>query len=56
MTLNIVIPVLNEEKSLQYGVEKTISYLENVSIVNNVYITIADNGSTDKTGEIAEQL
>lgn len=56
MTLNIVIPVLNEEKSLQCGVEKTITYLKKICIEKNIYITIADNGSTDKTGEIAEQL
>jgi glycosyltransferase involved in cell wall biosynthesis len=56
MTLNIVIPVLNEEKALQQGVEKTLYFLKTTPIEKNVYITIADNGSTDKTGEVAREL
>ena len=52
MTLNIVIPVLNEEKALQRGVEETLHYLKTTQNENNVSITVADNGSTDKTGEV----
>lgn len=56
MTLNIVIPVLNEEKALQRGVEETLHYLKTTQNENNVSITVADNGSTDKTGEVAKEL
>lgn len=56
MQLNIVIPVLNEENSLKSGVEKTMKFL-NTTVMNGHYIiTIADNGSTDRTQEIAERL
>lgn len=55
-TLNIVIPVLNEERSLVRGIETTISYLTNTIFNESYSITIADNGSTDKTQEIALEL
>jgi glycosyltransferase involved in cell wall biosynthesis len=51
-----VIPVLNEEDSLVRGVEETIAFLEKTDNKGNYQITIADNGSTDHTGEIAKEL
>ena len=56
MTINIVIPVLNEERSLRSGVEKTIYFLETTEIKDKYRITIADNGSTDSTEAIAKDL
>ncbi len=56
MTLNIVIPVLNEENSLRNGVESTIHFLENTPVKGLYSITVADNGSTDRTGAIANML
>lgn len=56
MKLNIVIPVLNEEKDLRRGVEETIEYLSGTELNGRFMITIADNGSTDRTGEIAQTL
>lgn len=55
-TLNIVIPVLNEEQSLARGIEATIFFLNNTTFKESYIITIADNGSTDKTQEIASEL
>lgn len=56
MRLNIVIPVLNEEKALEHGVETTIRYLDGTELSGNYRITIADNGSTDDTERIARLL
>jgi glycosyltransferase involved in cell wall biosynthesis len=56
MSINIVLPVLNEERALEYGVTTTIGYLESSELNNNYLITIADNGSTDRTQEIALEL
>ena len=53
MTLNIVIPVLNEENALRSGVEKTLEFFNTTEIKDSFQITIADNGSTDRTEEIA---
>lgn len=56
MTINIVIPVLNEEKALENGIEKTICFLDTTIMRDKYCITIADNGSTDNTEEIACNL
>ena len=56
MNLNIVIPVLNEENDLKPGVETTLDFLKTTSWRDHFEITIADNGSTDRTGEIAKDL
>ncbi|EES89904.1 glycosyltransferase [Helicobacter canadensis] len=52
--LNIVFPVLNEEDSLEKGIAETISFLNSNNIPYS--ITIADNGSTDKTQSIAQEI
>lgn len=54
--INIVIPVLNEERALRQGVEKTLQFLNTTELKGNFIITIADNGSTDQTKAIAEKL
>jgi len=56
MKINIVIPVLNEERALVNGVEKTIKFLDSSSWKSNYIITIADNGSIDRTPEISKEL
>ncbi len=54
MEINFVLPVLNEELRFEAGIKKLLSYLDkNVDIP--FIITIVDNGSTDKTGEIAKE-
>lgn len=53
--VDIVVPVLNEEKILQSSIETLDEYMmENLPY--RYQITIADNGSQDKTLEIANSL
>ena len=55
-SLDIVLPVLNEEKVLESSVETLISFCnENIRAYDWV-ITVADNGSTDRTLRIAQAL
>lgn len=56
MEMNIVIPVLNEEKALRQGIEKTLVFLNTTELKGKFIITIADNGSTDQTEVIAKEL
>lgn len=56
MTFHIVIPVLNEEDRLESGITALLGYLEASMLKDKTYITIADNGSTDRTEEIARRL
>jgi glycosyltransferase involved in cell wall biosynthesis len=55
-SLEIVIPVLNEEKVLSASVGALHHFLQGHLADYDWAITIADNGSTDKTGEIAAKL
>lgn len=52
--LNIIIPVLNEEKRLESGIRRAITFLREVKIPH--IISIVDNGSADSTQEIAKSL
>ena len=60
MEINILFPVYNEEQRLERGIEKTLSFLERHVDPEKTdcryQLTIVDNGSTDKTGEIAQEL
>jgi len=57
MNLEITIPVLNEEKTLRFQVVKIMAYLESINIGTvDITLSIADNGSTDNTRDIAEKL
>ncbi|MBT9797775.1 glycosyltransferase [Hungatella hathewayi] len=56
MELNIIFPVLNEELRLKTGIENTVFYLQNSLPEVTCELTIVDNGSTDKTAEIANAL
>jgi glycosyltransferase involved in cell wall biosynthesis len=53
--MTILFPVLNEEKRLVNGIEKTIRFLEEEKLFN-YNLMIVDNGSTDKTSEIGNEL
>lgn len=50
--LSVVIPCLNEEKSIQICIEKCKKVFKTLNIDGEVIVT--DNGSTDKTVEIAK--
>lgn len=54
MELRIVLPCLNEELTLGVCVEKAMGFLKSHNV--NGEVIIADNGSTDRSVEIAEQL
>lgn len=53
--LNILLPVYNEERRLEKGVRETDRYLSGETEIPYV-LTIVDNGSTDRTEEIAQSL
>ncbi|MBI0536211.1 glycosyltransferase [Roseomonas sp. KE2513] len=56
-SVDIVIPVLNEEKTLSQNVGMTQEFLRTLPAPwNEARLVIADNGSTDRTQEIARQL
>ena len=54
-SLNIIFPVYNEEKRIVDGIEKTIVYMRS-NITMPFQLNIVDNGSTDKTEELAYML
>ena len=53
--VDVVIPVLNEERALPVCVDTLLGFLEGASPYP-YRIVVADNGSTDRTPEIAESL
>lgn len=53
-SIEVAVPVLNEEKRLTRGIEELVNRLEATHL--KFIITIADNGSTDKTPEVARLL
>lgn len=55
MKVNIVFPVLNEERRLEKGIRATEKFLNAHKEIDAV-VTIADNGSTDRTLEIIREL
>jgi len=55
-SLDIVLPVLNEEKVLESSVETLISFCNENIRAYDWLITVADNGSTDRTLRIAQAL
>lgn len=55
MTVNIVFPVLDEERRLEKGIIKTEEFLGKHKEIEAV-ITIVDNGSTDRTLDIIKEL
>lgn len=55
-TLDIVIPVFNEEESIQQAVDTVRAFFELWAGAPKYRITIADNASTDSTLKIAQSL
>lgn len=55
LSINILFPVLNEEKRLKKGIEKTCRYMQE-NFLCDYQLTIIDNGSTDHTEVIGRGL
>ena len=55
-SVDIVIPVLNEEERLPRGIVILHNFLQQEMTDNPWRIVIADNGSTDKTRSVSEML
>ncbi len=55
MKVDVVLPVLNEEKMLEASVRTLCAFLDRQP-AHGWRVTIADNGSTDRTLEIAQRL
>ena len=52
--LTILMPCLNEEKSLAFCIEEARNYLEESGVLGE--ILVADNGSTDMSCRIAKEM
>ena len=50
----IIFPVYNEEKRILKGIQEAYQYISSLGIVFE--FLIVDNGSTDRTEELARQL
>lgn len=56
-SIEITIPILNEEATLSAQVRKVHAYLQDtLTDIGKITIILADNGSTDSTPEIARKL
>ena len=57
MKIEIVIPILNEERTLRSQIVHLLDFLEkNNSKGHTFTVTIADNGSTDQSGQIGREI
>ena len=54
-SVEITLPVLNEEACLEKSVKQVIQFLD-VHSLSNWSLVIADNGSTDQTLDLAKKL
>ena len=54
-TVDLVIPVYNEERALPRSIQKLTGFLK-ANLVNPWQVIIADNASTDNTRAVAERL
>lgn len=55
-SINILFPVFNEENRLEDGIRKTLSFIKKYMPDSDIRLTIVDNASKDKTGQIAMRL
>jgi len=56
VNISVVLPAYNEESTLESTVQRTISTLETFCEPTSIEIVIAEDGCTDNTPEIADQL
>lgn len=56
MRINITVPVLNEENKLEASISRVVRFVEEHLTTHRFEIVIADNGSSDQTPEIGQEL
>src|SRR3989338_6024977 len=56
LTLSVFFPVYNEEENLRTTVMDTVRMLKQSPFVSEYEIIIVNDGSADRSGEIAERL
>jgi len=56
INLSIFFPAFNEEENIEATVRKALAVARDLEEVELFEITIVDDGSTDRTGEIADRL
>jgi glycosyltransferase involved in cell wall biosynthesis len=54
--IDIVVPAYNEERLLEAGIDKLVTFLRTDFTYKNYNIIIVNNGSTDKTFDIMQRL
>lgn len=54
--IELVIPVLNEEKTIKTKIKELMHYLQLHNLNDKFQVTIVDNGSKDKTADLALEL
>lgn len=55
-SINILFPVYNEENRLEQGIRKTIGFISKYMPDDDIRLSIVDNASADRTGQIAKKL
>ena len=55
-SINILFPVYNEEARLEKGIRTTENYIATCLSDVDITLTIVDNASADRTGEVAQRL
>ncbi len=55
-SLDIVLPVLDEERTIESSIRKLVTFSEDFLINYQWKIIVTDNGSTDMTPEIVQKL
>lgn len=56
LLINITVPAYNEEKRIGTSLQTLLSYLRESALPHPYIVTVVNNGSTDRTGEIVEEL
>ncbi len=55
LNLSVLVPVYNEEKILKDNTIRLYNHLNRLKVIKNFEILICDNGSKDRTFDIAKK-
>ncbi len=56
LSLSLFLPAFNEEANIRPAVERAVNALQNMPSIGKYEIIIVNDGSTDRTGKIAESI